>query len=128
MWSGELPDARLFSYLINCTIHSFSLLSSGASRVTAVDGHYQIGIYSVRSIEYGEEITFDYNSVTEVCSPLSLLLCNSYCSKVLFCFVGLIFMFPVHCLKDDSCVCNRVRKNMKRLSACVVAKYAEAAT
>ena len=44
--------------------------SSGASRVTAVDGHYQIGIYSVRPIEYGEEITFDYNSVTEVCSSL----------------------------------------------------------
>lgn len=36
------------------------------SRVTAVDGHYQIGIYSVRPIGYGEEITFDYNSVTEV--------------------------------------------------------------
>lgn len=35
-------------------------------RVTAVDGQYQIGIYSVRSIRYGEEITFDYNSVTEV--------------------------------------------------------------
>lgn len=36
-------------------------------RVTAVDGHYQIGIYSVRKIANGEEITFDYNSVTEVC-------------------------------------------------------------
>ena len=36
-------------------------------RVTAVDGQYQIGIYAVRPIEYGEEITFDYNSVTEVC-------------------------------------------------------------
>lgn len=35
-------------------------------RVTAVDGHYQIGIYTVRGIHYGEEITFDYNSVTEV--------------------------------------------------------------
>ncbi|KAL8462238.1 hypothetical protein ACS0TY_033331 [Phlomoides rotata] len=33
--------------------------------VTAVDGQYQIGIYSVRPIGYGEEITFDYNSVTE---------------------------------------------------------------
>ncbi|KAI9176968.1 hypothetical protein LWI28_009314 [Acer negundo] len=30
----------------------------------AVDGQYQIGIYSVREIQYGEE-TFDYNSVTE---------------------------------------------------------------
>lgn len=36
-------------------------------RVTAVDGQYQIGIYSVRKIQHGEEITFDYNSVTEVC-------------------------------------------------------------
>lgn len=35
-------------------------------RVTAVDGQYQIGIYAVRPIQYGEEITFDYNSVTEV--------------------------------------------------------------
>ncbi|KAL8478350.1 hypothetical protein ACS0TY_030310 [Phlomoides rotata] len=35
------------------------------AKVTAVDGQYQIGIYSVRPIGYGEEITFDYNSVTE---------------------------------------------------------------
>ncbi|KAK7243222.1 hypothetical protein RIF29_38012 [Crotalaria pallida] len=35
------------------------------SLVTAADGHYQIGIYSVRKIQCGEEITFDYNSVTE---------------------------------------------------------------
>ncbi|XP_047944061.1 histone-lysine N-methyltransferase ATXR3-like [Salvia hispanica] len=35
------------------------------AKVTAVDGQYQIGIYSVRPIAYGEEITFDYNSVTE---------------------------------------------------------------
>ncbi|XP_043725695.1 histone-lysine N-methyltransferase ATXR3-like isoform X3 [Telopea speciosissima] len=35
------------------------------AKVTAVDGRYQIGIYTVRPISYGEEITFDYNSVTE---------------------------------------------------------------
>ncbi|KAK6134868.1 hypothetical protein DH2020_031409 [Rehmannia glutinosa] len=35
------------------------------AKVTAVDGQYQIGIYSVRPIAYGEEVTFDYNSVTE---------------------------------------------------------------
>uniref|UniRef100_A0A6V7QV50 SET domain-containing protein n=1 Tax=Ananas comosus var. bracteatus TaxID=296719 RepID=A0A6V7QV50_ANACO len=35
------------------------------SKVTAVDGRYQIGIYTVRPIAYGEEITFDYHSVTE---------------------------------------------------------------
>ncbi|WZZ65557.1 hypothetical protein YC2023_076927 [Brassica napus] len=53
--------------------------SSGASRVTAVDGHYQIGIYSVRPIEYGEEITFDYNSVTESKEEYeaSVCLCGS---------------------------------------------------
>lgn len=31
-----------------------------------MDGQYQIGIYTVREIQNGEEITFDYNSVTEV--------------------------------------------------------------
>ncbi|XP_051140439.1 histone-lysine N-methyltransferase ATXR3 isoform X21 [Andrographis paniculata] len=35
------------------------------AKVTAVDGQYQIGIYAVRPIAFGEEITFDYNSVTE---------------------------------------------------------------
>ncbi|EPS70938.1 hypothetical protein M569_03815, partial [Genlisea aurea] len=35
------------------------------AKVTAVDGQYQIGIYSVRPIAFGEEVTFDYNSVTE---------------------------------------------------------------
>jgi SET domain-containing protein len=34
--------------------------------VTAVDGKYQIGVYTLRPIAEGEEITFDYNSVTEV--------------------------------------------------------------
>lgn len=41
----------------------FSLVRN---RVTAVDGQYQIGVYTVRPIGYGEEVTFDYNSVTEV--------------------------------------------------------------
>lgn len=58
------------------------------SRVTAVDGHYQIGIYSVRPIGYGEEITFDYNSVTEVSVMLinysKLLLINNTVTS--FCF------------------------------------------
>ncbi|ESQ56010.1 hypothetical protein EUTSA_v10024183mg [Eutrema salsugineum] len=49
------------------------------AKVTSVDGHYQIGIYSVRSIEYGEEITFDYNSVTESKEEYeaSVCLCGS---------------------------------------------------
>jgi SET domain-containing protein len=43
--------------------------------VTAVDGKYQIGIYILRPIAEGEEITFDYNSVTEVSTiPSSLKL------------------------------------------------------
>lgn len=58
------------------SLHSSNLLVSYPAklkyilsncRVTAVDGHYQIGIYTLREIQYGEEITFDYNSVTEVC-------------------------------------------------------------
>ncbi|KAF3678756.1 putative glutamate receptor 2.4-like [Capsicum annuum] len=33
--------------------------------VTTIDDYYQIGIYSVQPIAYGEEVTFDYNSTTE---------------------------------------------------------------
>ncbi|KAI9177723.1 hypothetical protein LWI28_018482 [Acer negundo] len=49
------------------------------AKVTAVDGQYQIGIYSVREIQYGEEITFDYNSVTESKEEYeaSVCLCGS---------------------------------------------------
>ncbi|KAF5186081.1 Histone-lysine n-methyltransferase atxr3 [Thalictrum thalictroides] len=35
------------------------------AKVTAVDGQYQIGVYTLKAIRHGEEITFDYNSVTE---------------------------------------------------------------
>jgi SET domain-containing protein len=42
------------------------LLDFFLNRVTAVDGKYQIGVYTLRPIAEGEEITFDYNSVTEV--------------------------------------------------------------
>ena len=35
------------------------------AKVTAIEGQYQIGIYTVHQIQYGEEITFDYNSVTK---------------------------------------------------------------
>ncbi|KAG0503619.1 hypothetical protein HPP92_003691 [Vanilla planifolia] len=50
------------------------------AKVTAVDGHYQIGIYSLRPIRYGEEITFDYNSVTESKEEYeaSVCLCGSH--------------------------------------------------
>ncbi|XP_054815408.1 histone-lysine N-methyltransferase ATXR3 isoform X2 [Prosopis cineraria] len=49
------------------------------AKVTAVDGHYQIGIYTVRKIQHGEEITFDYNSVTESKEEYeaSVCLCGS---------------------------------------------------
>ncbi|KAG6717777.1 hypothetical protein I3842_04G117100 [Carya illinoinensis] len=49
------------------------------AKVTAVGGHYQIGIYTVRNIKYGEEITFDYNSVTESKEEyeVSVCLCGS---------------------------------------------------
>ncbi|KAJ9170119.1 hypothetical protein P3X46_018250 [Hevea brasiliensis] len=48
-------------------------------KVTAVDGQYQIGIYTLREIQYGEEITFDYNSVTESKEEYeaSVCLCGS---------------------------------------------------
>ncbi|XP_075498170.1 LOW QUALITY PROTEIN: histone-lysine N-methyltransferase ATXR3-like [Primulina tabacum] len=45
------------------------------AKVTAVDGQYQIGIYSVRPIAYGEEITFDYNSVTESKEEYEVSVC-----------------------------------------------------
>ncbi|XP_031254562.1 histone-lysine N-methyltransferase ATXR3 isoform X2 [Pistacia vera] len=49
------------------------------AKVTAVDGQYQIGIYTVREIHCGEEITFDYNSVTESKEEYeaSVCLCGS---------------------------------------------------
>ncbi|KAL2981404.1 hypothetical protein AAZX31_13G287400 [Glycine max] len=49
------------------------------AKVTAVDGQYQIGIYSLREIQHGEEITFDYNSVTESKEEYeaSVCLCGS---------------------------------------------------
>ncbi|PWA74297.1 F-box domain, cyclin-like protein [Artemisia annua] len=49
------------------------------AKVTAVAGQYQIGIYSVRPIVYGEEVTFDYNSVTESKEEYeaSVCLCGS---------------------------------------------------
>ena len=47
--------------------------------ITAVEGQYQIRIYTVRQIQYGEEITFDYNSVTESKKEYeeSVCLCGS---------------------------------------------------
>ncbi|AQK50444.1 Histone-lysine N-methyltransferase ATXR3 [Zea mays] len=49
------------------------------AKVTAVDGKYQIGVYTLRPIAEGEEITFDYNSVTESKEEheASVCLCGS---------------------------------------------------
>jgi SET domain-containing protein len=33
--------------------------------ITVSDGRYFIGMYAFRPIEYGEELTFDYCSMTE---------------------------------------------------------------
>lgn len=44
------------------------------NRVTAVNGKYMIGVYTLRKIEFGEELTFDYCCVTEVCSQHQTLL------------------------------------------------------
>ncbi|XP_057838042.2 histone-lysine N-methyltransferase ATXR3 [Cryptomeria japonica] len=50
------------------------------AKVTAVDGQYQIGLYTLRPIQYGEEITFDYNSLTESKEEYeaSVCLCGTY--------------------------------------------------
>ncbi|KAH9323189.1 hypothetical protein KI387_017828, partial [Taxus chinensis] len=53
------------------------------AKVTAVDGQYQIGLYTVRPIQYGEEITFDYNSLTESKEEYeaSVCLCGTSCCR-----------------------------------------------
>uniref|UniRef100_A0A2P2L1K1 SET domain-containing protein n=2 Tax=Rhizophora mucronata TaxID=61149 RepID=A0A2P2L1K1_RHIMU len=50
------------------------------AKVTAVDGHYQIGIYTLHDVQNGEEISFDYNSVTESKEEYeaSVCLCGSH--------------------------------------------------
>lgn len=78
-------------------------------RVTAVDGHYQIGIYSVREIQHGEEITFDYNSVTEVC-PVA-------CQPFQVCLLSI-------CVISTCSSRCRARRNMKLQFVCVEAKFA----
>jgi hypothetical protein len=37
-----------------------------ATKVTAVEGKYMIGVYAIEDIREGEELTFNYHSVTEV--------------------------------------------------------------
>ena len=57
-------------------------LNKKKPRVTAVDGKYMIGVYTLRPIAEGEEITFDYNSVTEVSTFLvPLYFFSQTCSR-----------------------------------------------
>lgn len=53
-------------YILN--LYSQLLVKRAAigHRVTAVNGKYMIGVYTLRKIEFGEELTFDYCCVTEV--------------------------------------------------------------
>jgi hypothetical protein len=44
-------------------------------RVTAVKGSYVLGIYTIRNICYGEELCFDYNSVTESLEEYRSAIC-----------------------------------------------------
>lgn len=76
-----------------------------------MDGQYQIGVYTVRPIAEGEEITFDYNSVTEV--SITLCSCISY-----------VLSYTILSLHSCSA---RVRKSMKHRFASVEVKYAGAA-
>ena len=45
------------------------------AKVTAVEGQYQIGIYTVCQIQCGEEIILDYNSVTESKEEYEVSVC-----------------------------------------------------
>lgn len=85
-------------------------------RVTAVDGQYQIGIYATRPISYGEEITFDYNSVTEVWPFLGTF--SAHYLDQLFCVIYFLIYNLFNC---------RVKKNMKLQYVSVEVKYVGAA-
>lgn len=45
------------------------------AKVVAVDGKYMIGVYSLRGIKCGEELTFDYASVTESVEEYNQAVC-----------------------------------------------------
>ncbi|GBG92028.1 hypothetical protein CBR_g54148 [Chara braunii] len=45
------------------------------AKVVAVNNKYIIGVYALRDIQYGEELTFDYNSVTESVEEYNNAVC-----------------------------------------------------
>ncbi|CAM6037532.1 unnamed protein product [Sphagnum compactum] len=61
------------------------------AKVTAVKGNYMIGVYTLRKIEFGEELTFDYCCVTESKDEhdSSVCLCGSQgCKGSYLCYTG----------------------------------------
>ncbi|KAG0624404.1 hypothetical protein M758_3G245200 [Ceratodon purpureus] len=61
------------------------------AKVTAVEGKYMIGVYTLRKIEFGEELTFDYCCVTESKEEhdSSVCLCGSQgCKGSYLCYTG----------------------------------------
>jgi hypothetical protein len=61
------------------------------AKVTAVKGNYMIGVYTLRKIEFGEELTFDYCCITESKDEhdSSVCLCGSQgCKGSYLCYTG----------------------------------------
>ena len=73
-----------------------------------MDGKYQIGVYTLRAVEYGEELTFDYNSITEV-----LIISDNL---QVFYFITLL-----HGLILSTSQFFRAKRSMRNLYACVAA-------
>jgi hypothetical protein len=77
----------LQSFYVDCIERLFVC----ENRVTAVKGNYMIGVYTLRKIEFGEELTFDYCCVTESKDEhdSSVCLCGSQgCKGSYLCYTG----------------------------------------
>lgn len=63
-----------------CSRLSHSCFPNCSTVISVVDGRYSIGMYAIRDIMYGEELTFDYNSTTESEKEYSqaICLCGTY--------------------------------------------------